>query len=243
MRAPKGRDDALAEPTALFLGSLAALAETGDLERRAHNRAFADFDLEWIWDPDAFVHLSRGPTGPRRIAHYALDAGCRVDARAVHAAAMGHLADLVGRQGLAPRPGVLDTVRAAKDRGLAVVLATTAEPDKVDVVLDALDRVIDPEAFAWIGDATRAARPKPMPDIYFAAMGRLDLAPHQVLAVETSPEDAAAALDAGCAVLAFPDAVHVERDFQAGVLTTDRLRPCLLEMGVERSVRARTAAE
>ena len=229
--------------SALFLGSLGVLTEFAELERRAHNRAFAELDLDWIWEPDMFARLSTGPGGLRRIANYAEDAGETVDARAIHMMAMRHLADLLSTRSLVPRPGILDMVHAARSRGLDIVLATTAEPETADVVLEALGRVIDTDVFTWIGDATRAARPKPMPDIYFAAMGRLDVAPHQVLAIETSPEDAAAALDAGCSVLAFPGAVHRGRDFQPGVLTTDRLQPRLLEMGANRRRIARTAAE
>lgn len=226
--------------SAIFFGSIGTLAETSEFQRRAYNHAFAEHGLDWVWDRRTYQRLLRRPGGRRRIEAYAADAGDPVDVAALHAAKVRHFARLA-RGGLVPRPGVADMLAAAKARGMRTALCSTTGPAQVDVVLDGLAPAIRAEDFDWIGDATHAARPKPAPDIYAVALGRLDLPPSDVLVVEDTPESAAAALKAGCRVLAFPGAAAADRDFPPGLLVVDRLRPRLLD--VDGTPSLSTAAE
>ena len=216
---------------ALLFGAIGTLAECSELQRRACNRAFAEADLDWVWDRASFRRLSRRPGGRARLARYAEDAGDRIDAEALHAATIRHFAALVAEVGLRARPGVIDMIGAARRRGVPVVLATTTSRARIDVVLRALQPLVLADDFAWIGDVTCAARPKPAPDIYAMALARLDLPPDAAVAIEDTPESAEAAAAAGLRVLAFPGEAAAERDFPAGMLAVDRLQPRLLDMG------------
>ena len=219
--------------SALFFGAIGTLAETTELQRRAYNHAFAEANLEWVWDRSSYRRMLREPGGLARLVRYAEDAGDPVDPQALHAAKARHFARLVRQHGITARPGVAETISVARGLGLRQAICSTTKPEQLKVVLDALAGQIDLDAFDWIGDATHAARPKPAPDIYHCALGRLDVDPDRVLVVEDTPEAAQAALDAGLRVLAFPGEAARARDFQNGLLIVDRLQPRLLEIGVQ----------
>ena len=232
----------MTDASALLFGSIGTLAETSELQRRAFNRAFADAGLDWVWDRTSYLRLLRKPGGVARIAAYAADSGDEVDASALHSAKVRHFAELIDREGLCPRPGVVEMLRSARSRGMRTALCTTTIPDQVDAVLDGLANRLSIDLFDWIGDATRCARRKPAPDIYNAALGRLDVAPERVLTIEDTPESGAAALAVGCRLLAFPGEAAAQRDFQPGVLVVDRLQPRLLDMLAPETVAASAAA-
>ena len=217
-------------PSALIFGSIGTLAETSELQRRAYNRAFAEADLDWVWDRASYRRLLRRPGGKARLEDYARDAGDQVDARALHDAKMRHFAELVAARGLRPRPGVADMIRAARRRGVPVALCSTTARAQIDTVIRALEPLILADDFVWIGDVTCAARPKPAPDIYAMALGRLDLEPGQAVAIEDMPETADAARAAGLRVIGFPGDAAEGRDFPPGLLTVDRMQPRLLDM-------------
>ncbi|MEU9028898.1 HAD-IA family hydrolase [Streptomyces sp. NPDC048383] len=64
---------------------------------------------------------------------------------------------------------------------------------------------------AFTLSADDADRTKPHPDPYRAAAARLGLAPGECVAVEDSPDGAASAEAAGCAVLVVPSQLDVPR--------------------------------
>ena len=228
---------------AVFFGSVGTLAESTRLQRIAYNLAFAELELDWFWDEAAHRRLMRIPGARAQIAAHAERAGDRVDVPAVIDAHARYFARLVRRYGLLPRPGVVDIVQAATARRMRLAVCSTSEPAVVGVVMDALRRHgVSPQRFDFVGDATRCARPKPAPDIYAATVGRLDVDPGDVLAIEDRPAAAQAALDAGCRVLAFPSEMASGEEFQPGILAVDRLQPRLLDIGAA-PIAARTAAE
>ena len=98
---------------------------------------------------------------------------------------------------LRPLPGAADLLRACKGLGLKVALASSADPDELGVLREALgaDDVIDAATSA--GDARES---KPEPDIVEAALRDLGLLPSQVVFVGDSVWDVAACakLDVPC---------------------------------------------
>ena len=220
----------MAKAKALFFGSIGTLADTSELQRRAYNRAFAEAGLDWIWDRGTYFRLLREPGGRARIAAHAETVGDAVDAASLHGSKVRHFADLASRTGIAPRPGVVDMLQSARARGMNTALCSTTVPDQVEAVTEGLSRAVRSVPFDWIADGTCAARPKPAPDIFNAALGRFDLDPSGVVVVEDTPECAEAALAAGCHVVAFPGEAAADRDFPPGILVVDRLQPRLLDM-------------
>ena len=214
--------------SAILFGAIGTLAETSELQRRAYNLAFAGFDLDWVWEPATYYRLLRKPGGAARVARYAEDAGDVVDAEAVHGAKQAVFAALVDRMGLEPRPGVAETVAAARQADVPCAFCTTTSPEQVGLILDGLAPHLTREDFAWIGDATTVARRKPHPDIYRAALDALGVEAGAALAIEDTPESARAALAAGIETVGFPGRAASGRAFPDGVAVVSRLGASLL---------------
>lgn len=102
------------------------------------------------------------------------------------------------RPHLAPLPGLLDLLDAARAAGLGIAVATSAPPENIDFVLDGLDlrRRFD----AVVGEA-EVKRSKPDPEIYLAAASRLGLAPGQCIVFEDSLAGIASGKAAGMPVV------------------------------------------
>ncbi|WP_298434300.1 HAD-IA family hydrolase [uncultured Jannaschia sp.] len=217
--------------SALLFGAIGTLAETTELQRRAYNRAFADADLDWVWDRDSYRKLLLRPGGRARIETYARDAGDPVDAATLHDAKIRHFEALIASEGLAPRDGVVEMIAHCRSESIAVGLATTTDRRQVDAILRALAPEVRAGDFDWIGDRSMVEHPKPSPDIYRRALGDLGVDADHALAIEDTPESAEAAIEAGLDIIGFPGAAAAERPFQPSVLIVETLRPRLLVMG------------
>ncbi|MEM9797479.1 MAG: HAD-IA family hydrolase [Pseudomonadota bacterium] len=224
--------------SALLFGAIGTLAETTDLQRRAYNHAFAEAELEWVWDRESYLRMLHDPGGRARLTDYANASGDTIDADAIHALKKRHFTRLVEQEGIQPRPGVLELLRTCQRRDIAVALCTTTDPEQVDLILDNLAPGVGVDDFDWIGDRGSARRPKPSPDIYAAALAELDLPADDVLAIEDTPESAEAALKAGIRTIAFPGEAAANREFQSGVLIVDRLQARLVDLQSGRRVAA-----
>ena len=93
-----------------------------------------------------------------------------------------------------PFPGVAGLVRALLDRGVKVALGSSGKQEEVEhhkrlVGIDGMDLVQT--------TSEDAARSKPHPDIFTAALERLGLPAGDVVAVGDTPYDAEAAVKAG----------------------------------------------
>jgi beta-phosphoglucomutase-like phosphatase (HAD superfamily) len=218
--------------SAVLFGAIGTVAETSELQRRAYNTAFAGFDLDWVWEPDAYYRMLETPGGRGRIADYAEAAGDTVDVDAVHRAKQAVFASLVDRIGLEPRPGVRETVAAARQAGVPCALCTTTTPEQVGLILDGLAPHLTREDFAWIGDRSMVERGKPHPDIYEAALEALGVVARDAVAIEDTPESAAAARAAGIAVIAFPGRAAGHRAFPSEMPRLDALSPAVLRRDV-----------
>ena len=92
------------------------------------------------------------------------------------------------------QPGAMDVVRAVRDRGLPLGLATSSRRAWVDVKLEVVgvngmfDAVVT-------GDEVQKG--KPSPEIYLSVARLLDVPPSECLAIEDSPSGVASAMTAG----------------------------------------------
>ncbi len=114
-------------------------------------------------------------------------------------------------------PGVESFLRAALSQGVPCALATNAEPENVDFVLDRLGLR---DCFQVIVDGHQVGRPKPNPEVYLTAASRLGVAPHNCVIFEDSPGGLQAARASGGRVVAVlttledaPEADLAVRDF------------------------------
>lgn len=212
----------------LLLGSISTIADTSELQRDSFNQAFGEHGLDWHWDQASYRDLLTGNGGKQRISQYAADHGDSVDAGAVHATKsslfQGALAD-----GVRARPGVVDSVRAAREAGWRVALVTTTARENLDALFDGLGGELTADDFDVIVDSGSVSEGKPDPAAYEYALQALGEDPAAAIAVEDNVGGVAAARAAGVSVFAFPNENTREHDFGA-VETIDVLVPA--DLGV-----------
>ena len=94
-------------------------------------------------------------------------------------------------------PGVADTLRALKEKGLLLGLASSSPHWCIDNFLAECGLA---GIFDVVLSGEEVAAPKPAPDVYLAAMEALGVEPSRVLVVEDSPIGLRAAHDSGARV-------------------------------------------
>lgn len=118
---------------------------------------------------------------------------------------MDELHELVMKEaldGVAPRPGSADLLRALSEAGVPLGLASNSSREFVDRVLE-VSGIADGrfDALVTVEDVDR---PKPAPDLYLAACAALGAEPARSAALEDSPPGVASARAAGMFVIAVP---------------------------------------
>lgn len=207
--------------TAILFGSISTIADTSELQREAFNRAFTEHGLDWRWDRDDYAGMLRASGGAARIAEYAQARGQQVDAAAVHATKSEHFRQSMAGGQLRPRPGVVDTIRAAREDGLKVGLVSTTEPANVEALL----RALGPELgeFDVLVDSSRVEHVKPAADAYSVALRELAEDPAACVAVEDNEDGVKAAVAAGLRCVAFPNENTAGHAFDAADRRTEQL--------------------
>lgn len=209
--------------SAILFGSISTIADTSELQREAFNEAFKEHGLDWRWEQDEYRALTETIGGKNRIAAYAESTGEDVDADAVHRTKSEIFQRSVGDSGIAPREGVVETVKEAKDNGVKVALVTTTSPDNVSALMDALSETLDAEDFDLFVDATSVTEPKPDKGAYAYALDTLGEDAAKVVAIEDNLGGVASAKAAGIACVAFPNANTAGHDFDSADGRVDRV--------------------
>lgn len=128
--------------------------------------------------------------------------GRPVDRPAVKAAYQARQREL--SKGQQPRPGVEDYIRAAKDLGLKIGLASSSHRDWIDRHLEELGLR---HHFVHIRTADDVEKVKPDPALYLRVLEDLGVEPQHAIAFEDSPNGALAAHRAGMNVVIVPNLV------------------------------------
>lgn len=210
---------------AILFGAIGTLVETSEIQRLAFNQAFAEARLQWFWGPDQYRDMLKTSGGLARIKTFAEAQGDVVDAEALHQRKSQIFQERL-TEGAALRDGVLDVIEKARASGVKLGFVTTTSRDNVDAVLKASK--LAPDVFDFIGDTSRVTRSKPHPDIYQLALGELDVAAEDAIAIEDTAVSADAALACGIPTIAFPGAFHEDDAFGNVVQVTSTLSPSLL---------------
>ena len=185
------------------------LAETEhDGHRVAFNRAFEQSGLGWYWDEARYATLLAVAGGRERLL---VDMAARDDApppamrealaAALHISKNGHYARLVAGGAVQLRAGVRELMDDCDAAGVVMAIATTTSRGNVEALCDANFGSEGLRRFAAVLCAEDAPTKKPDPTVYRRCLARLDLAAHEVLAIEDSPAGVAACHGAGVPVL------------------------------------------
>ncbi len=217
--------------SAVLFGSIGTLAETSEIQREAFNEAFRTHGLDWHWERSDYVAMLAESGGRNRIAAYAESLGQDVDADAVHRSKSELFQQFLATAELEPRPGVVDTIAAARARGAKVGLVTTTSAANIDALLDGLSPDVRRADFAVVVDRAQVDAPKPDAAAYTRALRELGEEPGGCVAVEDNADGVTAAAAAGVPCVAFPGANTTDHTFTRARGVVDRLDPADLLPG------------
>ena len=209
--------------SAILFGSISTVADTSELQRQSFNQAFQAHGLDWNWDQEQYRAMLGKAGGKSRIAEYAGSLGQTVDAQSVHETKSRIFQENLAKAPLAPRPGVVDTIAAAKAEGWKLGLVTTTSPDNISALLDALSPQVTAADFDVIVDSTSVDQPKPDQAAYSFALRNLSETAGDCVAIEDNVDGIAAANAAGLPCVAFPNENTAGDDVSAAVQRVDRL--------------------
>jgi HAD superfamily hydrolase (TIGR01509 family) len=141
-------------------------------------------------------------------------------ARTIHKKKNACYAELVQSGAIALRPSVLALMRECREHGLPMGVTTTSSRANVDALLAVQLEARWREWFAVVVCGEDVALKKPDPEVYARAVAALGLSPQQTLAIEDSPDGAAAASAAGVPVIVARSAyfadTHIDRALAVG---------------------------
>jgi HAD superfamily hydrolase (TIGR01509 family) len=213
-------------PAALLWDVDGTLAETErDGHRVAFNRAFEACGLPWRWDDRYYGALLRVSGGFERLMD---DMASRAEApasakeraalaRSVHAKKNTYYAELVQSGAIPLRHGVMSLMRECREHGLTMGITTTTSQANVDALLA---EHLGERWRAWFSVVVCSEdveHKKPDPEVYVRAVATLGVSPHQVLAIEDSPDGAAAASAAGVPVVVARSAYFADAHIDAAL--------------------------
>ena len=118
------------------------------------------------------------------------------------------------------RPGILDYLKEAKGLGLKIGLASSSPRSWIDFHLNRLS--ID-GFFGCIKTFNDVSKTKPDPELFIKVLECMGLTPHEVIALEDSPNGVSAAIKAGIFVTVIPNAVTAIFDFSNADLLVNSL--------------------
>ena len=211
---------------AILFGSMSTIADTSELQREAFNQAFQEHGLDWNWSREEYQPLLQSSGGQQRVADYASERGEDVDAAAVHQT-KSSLAQEQIKGGVTARPGVVETIKAAKEAGDKVGLVTTTARENLDALFDGLSDV-SADDFDVITDGSSVEDSKPDPSAYAKALEDLGEDASTAVAIEDNVIGLQSAKAAGITAVAFPNENTSQHDFgtadeRVDALAYDRL--------------------
>lgn len=209
-------------PAVLF-GSISTIADTSELQRESFNEAFEAHGLDWHWDRQDYLAQLEHSGGEDRVAEYARSAGQSVDAQAVHRTKSELFQKSLAESQLSPRPGVVETVKGAKEEGFKVGFVTSTSHENVTAMMEALQDDIAGSDFDVVVDSSSVEQPKPDKAAYSFALENLGEDPGQCVAIEDNLGGVEAAKAAGLRCIAFPNENTAGHDFAKADQRVDEL--------------------
>jgi beta-phosphoglucomutase family hydrolase len=188
-----------------------------------HTKSWIDFfrRRDMSLDPDEFFRTTAGRQGKEIIRAF-LGEHLPDD----EVAALNHEKEAIYREIYEPHRKALEGfgafIAAAKERGVALAVATSGPPENIAFVLDGLDLRRHFDAVVGAADVKRG---KPHPDVFLAAAERVGVAPAHCVVFEDAPLGVEAARNAGmpsvvlsttlpaAAFAAYDNVVRIAADF------------------------------
>ncbi len=120
---------------------------------------------------------------------------------------------------LEPLPGVIDFIKACRDRNLKIAVATSA--DRIKMLINLREIGLDASAFDTTVNGLEIEHKKPAPDIFLKAASKLGVEPEHCLVVEDAVSGVEAGKAAGSKVLGLTTTFSREDLQQADWIAAD----------------------
>jgi len=201
-------------PKALFIGSIGVVAETSELQRKAYNQAMSEFGISWEWDIDIYKELLKSSGGQNRLRTLSQATNHVLSDQLIekiHARKIQLACEMIIRDKVPPRSGLVALIRKAQQEGLKVAWVTSTGNENTDAILQASNGQLEDADFDYIFHREDAKQGKPAPYIYYAALQHFRMEPSACIAVEDSLNSVLAAKGAGIFTIATLGAYHDEQ--------------------------------
>lgn len=211
---------------AILLGSIGAMAETSDIQRRAYNQAMQENGLNWSWDRETYTRLLEQSGGKERLNLLALATGSDLShdtIDTIHTRKTEIACEEIRSGPLALRPGVSALIRHAKKQGMKLGFVTSTYRLNVDALLDAAGDDLSASDLDVIVVRADIENGKPAPDAYEYALKHLGISADEALAIEDTANSVLAAKRAGIAVIATRGEYTADQDVALADLVLDAL--------------------
>lgn len=199
---------------ALFIGSIGVVTETSDYQRRAYNQAMSEHGLNWEWTPELYKELLQSSGGKKRLLTLSKSTNQPLNEEMIdkiHTRKTELACEMIEKDQLAPRPGVVSLIKAAKKAGAKVAWVTSTYPENTNSLIAASNGQLSKGDFDYIFHRTDTKHGKPSPSVYQTAMKRFELKAFECVAVEDSLTSILAAKAAGIFTVATLGEFHDEQ--------------------------------
>ena len=187
----------------IFFGSIGSIVETSEIQRKAFNKAFQKFGLDWYWSVGNYINMIQKPGGIKRIKEYSKSNLSNVEIMEIYNLKIKYFNEYCNKS-LKPRSGVLDVIKFAKDNKFRLGLITTTSKETIDIIKKNLSDHINFDKFNIVTYEKHSKKRKPYPDIYNYALSELKTKKTNTLAIEDTLSSIQSARSANIKTIFFP---------------------------------------
>ncbi len=198
---------------ALLFGSIGSIVETSDLQRKAFNKAFKQFGLNWYWSAENYKKLLNKSGGENRISRYAKKNKVVINSKKIRSLKTKIFNNYLKKKELKLRPGVKVLINFCMKNKIMLGFVSSTSLNNINSIFYCLRKSMKKSYFDFIGNSKLIKKNKPNPDIYLLALKKLKLKPKECIAIEDSQESLDAAVKAKIKCLIFPGKFHSKKRF------------------------------
>ena len=187
----------------ILFGSIGALVECSEIQRKAFNSAFQEYGLDWHWNIANYIKMLEEPGGLNRIVEYSNFRLSQEDAKKIHLLKIKHF-KLLSKNSLKPREGVEDVVQYALKNNIKIGFITTTTKETLDLIIENISNYIDFTKFDLITHDELVNKRKPDSEIYNYALRELKVNNLKSIAIENTFESCKSAQDANIQTIFYP---------------------------------------
>ena len=128
--------------TTIFFGSIGSIVETSEMQRKAFNKAFQKFGLDWYWNVGNYINMIQKPGGIKRIKQYSKSHLSKIEIMEIYNLKIKYFNEYCIKN-LKPRSGVVEIIKYSKDNKIKIGFITTTSKETIDIIKNNLSEHIN----------------------------------------------------------------------------------------------------